>query len=286
VLNGPAITATSVDAVRRATPLFIMQRIQRLVLLLGVVALPALTPVRHGGAQTASAPSIPSDTASPGRWIASGDSLLAGSRVLLGTSRYRMTAYRDGDEFPVGRIQDVISLDTVNGVPMLRRVQQLQRGTQRILDSTLTEYATLAPRLHQSEQPNRRIGTEFNGRKIKVAMGVPGATPVVFDTTSRQPVFDSGNWDLLLRALPLEKGLRVRFLVYDTDAGIHEYRLAVTGSALIQGEEAHVVTFTLSRSSDAIVWVGKTSRELLQMETLLTGNTLLRQVRERAPATP
>jgi hypothetical protein len=110
---------------------------------------------------------------------------------------------------------------------------------------------------------------------------MPGAVPAVIDTTLQRAVFDSGNWDLLLRALPLEKGLRVRFLVYDTDAGVHEYRLAVTGTATILGEDAYIVRFALSRTSEAYVWVSTATRELLQMETMLAGNMLLRQVRQR-----
>lgn len=217
------------------------------------------------------------------RWIAPGDSLLRGARVVPGVARFALTAYRDADEFPIGRIQEEVKVDTVGGVPVLRRVVQLQRsgpnGTQRITDSSTTELLTLAPRWHRSEQPNRRITIDFAGRKVRALIGLPDASPAVVDTTVARPPFDSGNWELLLRALPLAPGLRVRFLVYDTDAGIHEYRLAVTGTATIQGEEAHVVTFALSRTSEAMVWVSKASGQLLQMETMIGGNTLLRQVR-------
>lgn len=244
-----------------------------------VLGLLATTVVRAQGAPPAMPPAATPPAAEVFRFIQPGDSLLRGARVATGTFRYTLTAYRDADEFPVGRIQDEIAIDTVNGVPRLRRVQTLQRGTQRILDSSYTNAATLAPTWHQSEQPTRRITIEFGGRKVKAMVGMPGATPAVIDTTVQRPPFDSGNWDLLLRALPLEKGLRVRFLVYDTDAGVHEYRFAVIGSTTVQGEEAHVVTFQLSRTSDAIVWVGKTSGQILQMETMLAGNTLLRQVR-------
>ncbi|MBY0492283.1 MAG: hypothetical protein K2R93_20755 [Gemmatimonadaceae bacterium] len=231
-----------------------------------------------------SAQAAPADT-NPGKWIMPGDSLLRGARVATGTFRYLLTAYKDGDEFNVGRIQDQISVDTADGAVRLVRVQRLERGTQRVIDSTWTDFATLMPRRHRSEQPQRRIGIDFAGKKIKATIGQPGAVPAVIDTTLKLAVFDSGNWDLLLRALPLEKGLRVRFLVYDTDAGVHEYRLAVTGTAQIQGEEAYIVRFALSRTSEAFVWMSTTTREFLQMETMLAGNTLLRQVRVREPAT-
>lgn len=221
-----------------------------------------------------------------GRWILPGDTLLRGTRLPVGTVRYQLTAYRDGDEFNVGRLQDELAVDTVNGSPVLRRVQLLQRGPQRILDSSRTELATLRPLWHRSEQPQRRIGLDFAGPKIKATVGMPEATPAVIDTTLQRPPFDSSNWDLVLRALPLTKGLRVRVLVYDTDAGAHEYRFAVGGTATILGEEAHIVTFTLSRTSEAMVWISTATHELLQMETMLAGNTLLRQVRLREPPRP
>lgn len=234
-------------------------------------------------ASALSAQATPPDS-NPGKWVAPGDSTLKGSRVATGTSRYMLTAFKDGDEFNVGRIQDEIAVDTVDGVMTLRRVQRLERGTQRLLDSTWTDYVTLMPKRHRSDQPQRRIGIDFNGKKIKATIGMPGAVPAVIDTTLQRPAFDSGNWDLLLRALPLEKGLRVRFLVYDTDAGAHEYRLAVTGTAQIQGEEAYIIRFSLSRTSEAYVWVSTQTRQLLQMETMVAGNTLLRQVRVREAA--
>lgn len=220
----------------------------------------------------------PADTA-PGRWIQPGDSLLRGARLTLGTARYRLTAYRDGDEMNVGRILDELRVDSADGRPRLVRVQRLERGTQRLIDSTWTDLATLTPQRHRSEQPQRRIGIDFSGRKIRATVGQPDAVPAVIDTTLQRPVFDSGNWDLLLRALPLAPGLRVRFLVYDTDAGVHEYRLAVTGTAPIQGEPAYIVRFALSRTSEAYVWVSVATGTLLQMETMVAGSTLLRQVR-------
>jgi hypothetical protein len=218
-----------------------------------------------------------------GRWVFPGDSLLQSSRLTMGTTLYRITAYRDGDEYPIGQLRDVMAMDTVGGVPVLRRVQQQQRGMQRITDSSVTDFLSLAPRHHRSEQPTRRIQLDFSAKKVRASIGQPDATPAVFDTTFKQQPFDSANWDLLLRALPLAPGLKVRFLVYDTDAGVHEYRLAVKGTATILGEPAYVVIFTLSRSSDAVVWIGQQSGALLQMETMVAGNTLLRQTRTTAP---
>jgi hypothetical protein len=67
--------------------------------------------------------------------------------------------------------------------------------------------------------------------------------------------------------------------VYDVDAGLHQYHVAVTGRAVVQGEEAYVVIFTLARGRESVVWIGMTSGELLRMETMLDASTLLRQER-------
>lgn len=214
-----------------------------------------------------------------------GDSALQGSRIAAGTARYALTMYRDADEIPVGRLTDEIRLDTVAETAprsvLLRRVQRLQRGTMELLDSTVTEVATLAPRWHRSLQPTRRLLLEFSGRRVKGSVGPVDVPPVPIDTTLPVPVFDSGNWDLFVRALPLAPGYAARFPVYDTDAGLREYQVEVTGSTTIQGEEAHVVLFTLGKGRESVVWIGTQSRELLQMETMLAPTTLLRQVRLR-----
>jgi outer membrane lipoprotein-sorting protein len=68
--------------------------------------------------------------------------------------------------------------------------------------------------------------------------------------------------------------------VYDTDSGLREHRIDVTGSATVLGEEAHVVIFTLAPKRESVVWIGKESRRLLQVETMIDANTMLRQVRQ------
>lgn len=84
-----------------------------------------------------------------------------------------------------------------------------------------------------------------------------------------------------MRALPLRKGYAARFRVYDTDSGLREYRIDVTGSATVLDEAAHVVIFTIAPGRESVVWIGAESRQLLQIETLIDANTMLRQVRQR-----
>lgn len=216
--------------------------------------------------------------------VVPGDSVLHGARITGSVTRYALTMYRDADEIPVGRLTDMVRIDTANGTPVIVRVQQLQRGTITLVDSTTTDLQTVAPRSRRALQQNRRLLLEFNGPRVKGAIALLDVPQVPLDTTLMLAPFDASNWELLLRALPLAKGFAARFPVYDPDVGLREYRVHVTGSATIQGEAAHVVILTIARGRESVVWVSQTSGVVLQVETMLGETTLLRQVRVRDSA--
>jgi hypothetical protein len=224
-----------------------------------------------GGAAGAPAP-LP-------RLVLPGDSTLRGERVVPDTVRYALTLFRDADEVPVGRLTDAVTIEMLGDVRVARRVQLLQRGTDRFVDTTYTDLRTMAPRARRAVQQNRKLHLDFVGARIKGSLGPFDVPPVPLDTTLRIAPFDIGAWDLVLRALPLEKGYAARFPVYDVDAGVREYRLSVTGETTVQGEPAHVVVLTLSRTRESVVWVSIATGQVLQIETLLGEMTMLRQVR-------
>jgi hypothetical protein len=114
---------------------------------------------------------------------------------------------------------------------------------------------------------------------VKGSLAPLDAPPVPLDTTLRVPPFDAGNWELLLRALPLEKDFAARFPVYDLDGGLREYRVNVTGRTPVQGEDCHVVILTLARNRESVVWVSVATGQVVQIETMLGETTMLRQVR-------
>ena len=49
----------------------------------------------------------------------------------------------------------------------------------------------------------------------------------------------------------------------------------------VLGEAAHVVIFTLAPGRESVVWISTTSRQVLQVETMIDAETMLRQVRQR-----
>lgn len=211
--------------------------------------------------------------------IVPGDSVLRSHWFTSDSIRYALTMFRDADEIPVGQLLDVWRPDTIGGVPVVVRVQRLQRGPVQLVDTTVTDQRTLAPRVRRSLQQNRRVLLEFNGARVKGSLAPLDAPPVPLDTTLRVAPFDAGSWELLLRALPLEKDFAARFPVYDLDGGLREYRVNVTGRTPVQGEDCHVVILTLARNRESVVWVSVATGQVVQIETMLGETTLLRQVR-------
>ncbi len=242
----------------------------RLMLLAGSVAVCAVDRLE------AQAPSTVSSTL-----VTPGDSSLRGSRITADSARFSLIAYRGAQQQQIGSVSDVVSLESRNGTPVIHRVLTVQRGMAALIDSTITDARTMAPRSHRTLQPQRRIALEFSGKRVKGSLGPIDVPSLPIDTTLAVAPFDSGNWDLLLRSMPLAKGYAARFRVYDTDSGLREYRIEVTGSATVLGEEAHVVIFALAPGRESVVWVGKASGKLLQIETLIDADTMLRQVRQR-----
>jgi hypothetical protein len=210
-----------------------------------------------------------------------GDSVLRPLAVRRDSVRYSLTMYRDADEIPVGRLTEHWRTDTVAGMPVLLRVQRLQRNLMQLVDSTWTDARTLAPRARRSLQQNRRVLLEFSGARVKGSLAPLDAPPVPLDTTLRLAPFDAGSWELVLRALPLETGFAARFPVYDLDGGLREYRVQVTGRSTVQGEDCHVAVLTLARNRESVVWLSAATGQVLQIETMLGETTMLRQVRVR-----
>jgi len=233
------------------------------------IGVACLVPVLSSGAQA------PVTAATPRR-VVPGDSSLRGVALRSDTLTYTLTGYRDGDEIPVGTITDVMT-QRASPTPQLHRVLTVQRGTARLIDSTLTDVLTLAPRLHVSVQPQRQLRITFNGTRVRGNIGPLDAPGVAIDTTLGSSVFDSGNWDMIVRAMPLAPEYAAVFRVYDLETGLHDYVVRVIGTTTMFDEPAHIVLFQLGGQREVTVWIGATTRRLLQVETPLGPTTLLRQ---------
>lgn len=223
----------------------------------------------------AASPSIAQTTVT---MIVPGDSTLRVQRLAAGTQVFALTLFRDGDEIPVGRLRDVLVHDSSAGSPMLRRTLTTERGTLQLTDSTDSAELGLAPLRRRSQQQNRRVLLEFAGRRVRGSLAPQDVPGVPIDTTLPVAAFDAGNWDLVLRALPLAVGYAAQFAAYDVDAGVRRYQVQVTGQTTLHGEAAWVVKLVIGRGRESYVWIGKETARLLQLETMLNESTMLRQV--------
>ncbi len=210
------------------------------------------------------------------RVVVPGDSSLRGAGLRPDTLTYSLTGFRDGDEIPVGTITDILTRVDDKG-PLWRRVLVVQNGRGRLTDSSLTDVESMAPREHRSWNPQRQIQLEFSGARIRGRIGPPDAPGMAIDTTLDAVAFDSGNWDLVVRALPLAVGYAATFPVFNLETGRHLYGVRVIGMTPMFGEDAHIVIFRLGGSREITVWIGDTTRRLLQVETPLGPTTILRQ---------
>lgn len=239
----------------------------------------ALTP-NTSYAQSAEVPVAPAVNV---RRVAPGDTSLRFTALASDTTLYFLNAYRGVEEISIGTITDVLTR-TTDKMPMLRRVLIVERGTTRLTDSTLSDAQTLSPKRRYSWQPQRVLQLEFTGQQVKGMLGPPDAPGVPLDTTLMVPAFDAGNWDLVVRAMPLAPDYQATFPVFDIETGTHLYGVRVIGSTTMMGEAAHIVMFQLGGTREVKVWIGVTTRRLLQIETPIDANISLMQTLRQPPS--
>lgn len=204
-----------------------------------------------------------------------GDASLQGALLREGAASYRWLMVREGSEQPVGSLTDVLSRTDWNGTPALLRVLTVQQGGRVLIDSTVTRLADLAPLRHRSHQPHRSIDLRFEAGTVRGVVTPAGGEPRAIEAASPVPFFDSGSWDLVLRALPLAPGRRLSLSVYDQDNGGQ-----IWYSARVVGleEDAWRVEARLGRTT-ATLWIDAETRELRRMEMQAGPGVRLRQVR-------
>lgn len=234
------------------------------------------------GVTTVKVPCVRAQTPTVRR-VAPGDTSLRFSELTPDTAVYFLNAYRNGEEISIGTITDVLTRTSAK-LPEWRRVLKVERGNTRLTDSTLSDGATLSPKRRYSWQPQRELRLEFNGLKVKGMLGPPDSPGVPLDTTLMVPAFDAGNWDLVLRAMPLGPDYEANFPVFDIETGTHLYGVRVVGSTTMMGETAHIVLFQLGGSREIKVWIGARTRRLLQTETPIDGTiSLMQTLRAKQP---
>ena len=206
-----------------------------------------------------------------------GASALEPTRIRYGTFEYVLSILRDGEEQIVGSITDEI-LPLRGDEPVIRRVQTTKRSGGPYIDSTATDAETMAPRWHHSIQPPRNILLRFGGARVQGTIASTKAATRTVDLTLSDLAFDASNFDLAIRALPLEEGEADVIQVYDVDRNVHRYSLRVADREL-RGKSALIhITVHLTSDIDAHMWFDDVTRTLLRIETPIGPGVLLKQV--------
>ena len=199
------------------------------------------------------------------------------TRIRFGTLEYVLSILRDGEEQVIGSLIDEI-LPLRGDDPVIKRVQTVRRSGGVHVDSTVTDAQTLAPRWHYGVQAQRIVLLEFDGARVRGTVTPTTGAPRVIDTTLADVAFDSSNWDLAVRALPLEEGDAAILQVYDVEQQLHRYGVRVADREL-RGKSfiVHVI-IQLGRNNEAHVWFDDITRTLLRIETPVQPGVILRQV--------
>ena len=102
-------------------------------------------------------PAPPSASTVQAVLIAPGDSALRGSLIVADSVQYSLIAYRGTQQQTIGTAIDVVRLEMRGDVPVIHRVLTVSPGRAPLIDSTVTDVRTLAPRRHRNVSPSRLI---------------------------------------------------------------------------------------------------------------------------------
>jgi hypothetical protein len=198
------------------------------------------------------------------------------TRIRYGTFEYTLIVLRDGEEQIVGSLTDEIL--PIRGDAVINRVQTTKRSGGPFIDSTVTDAETLGPRWHHGVQPKRSVLLEFTGTKVSGTISAPNTKDKAVNVTLPDAAFDASNWDLAIRALPLDDGDAAVIQVYDVDQQLHRYNVRVAERDMRGKSYVIHVIVQLGRNNEAHVWFDDVTRTLLRIETPIGPGVLLRQI--------
>lgn len=150
---------------------------------------------------------------------------LASARPADGLHRFVIRQMRDGDSTwtTAGTMMVTKATLAEPSGAVVRRVIVYDYGARgRVVDTTRSVAATLAPVAERTYKPSGIITLDFAGRVVTGAMGAATAPKAIRDSLTA-PAFNSTDLDLIVRSLELREGLRARLPLYDPEFGGFRY---------------------------------------------------------------
>jgi hypothetical protein len=130
-----------------------------------------------------------------------------GRLLSAGVDSLAIFLVRDGDTTRTGSVRDELAQTHLNGRPVLRRVY---RSEDRVLgsrvDTIVDALPTLTPISSQSVSRHGREVLQFEPTHVHGWMRLINGDSVGIDVPVAGAVYNSGSFDMLLRAAPLREG--------------------------------------------------------------------------------
>jgi hypothetical protein len=205
------------------------------------------------------------------------------TRVTPYHQSFRMVLVQNGAEQQIGSLEDQVSIADDHGQRSIIRSEDVNGPTGNMLDSSVADPSTLAPRRHSSHGERRNLALEFTDARITGAYQDAGDPPIPVDDKVNGRVFDSNLLDVLISAMPLADGYSGRLTVYLYDAGGSiTADLTVTGSDKVGAMDCWVAGVTIGGRT-VRYYVSKTDHRVVEILSVAGDGTELRIVRDPLP---
>ena len=211
-----------------------------------------------------------------------GDPPLATSWLAPGAATWELVMARGAQQQPIGTVEETITVDSLAGRAVLRRVQRTESAMGVQADSTWLDRATLAPLRRRSGGLRAARLDWADGRVRGEAASPTGGAARAVDAALERPAFDVTTLDLVVASLPLARGYAMRLPVYVPDAGgVVEATVEVVGSESVRVGGADVDAWKVATSAGGqrvTWWIADDSRQTARVSRDAGAGTELRLV--------
>lgn len=217
--------------------------------------------------------------------LSTGSPDVDGTRIPPGSDRKRVVLVEGGSEHEIGWATEDLSLIEEDGRLALKRVQTLDSSVfGRRTTTSLFVRGSLEPLWHRTAVEDRVITAEYRGLHVVRRHREGGRETMREDIDLSSGRFDVHGIELLLRALPIEKGWEARIVTYDPVAGAERDVEAhvVRREGVEVGGGRLAAAWVVDVDFGAVCqryWVGTDYPELLRQSTMLPDESVVEFVR-------
>ena len=162
---------------------------------------------------------VPATHSAAGDTIQAGDAVVDGARLRPFSLLRHLTLARGDTVKPFGRQSEQLTLDTLDGRPVLLDVLTFETPNATTVDSSWIDARTLRPLRMHSSNAARVVRLEFDGRLVRGGTTPREGAPTSLDRRLDVRPFEWNMFGLAVSALPLRTGYRATMPVYTDRIG-------------------------------------------------------------------